>query len=163
MRNLTATFCLTIAVFLGNTGISWSADFQTGVAAYERRDYATALSEWTPLADQGNADAQGRLGEMYRQGAGVRQNNKTAVFWFRRAAEQGDIFAQVKLGGMYADGNGVAQDYVYAYMWWHIAATSLDRTALRSKKSIEGKLSKVQLERAEALVRECARKRYKGC
>jgi hypothetical protein len=27
MKNLTAVICLTIAVFLGNAGVSWSADF----------------------------------------------------------------------------------------------------------------------------------------
>ena len=33
------------------------ADFQKGVAAYDAGDYATALREWTPLAEQGNASA----------------------------------------------------------------------------------------------------------
>ena len=32
MRHLTATLCLTLAVLLGSAGISWSADFQKGLA-----------------------------------------------------------------------------------------------------------------------------------
>ena len=37
-------------------------DFEKGLAAVKRGDYATALSEWRPLAEQGNADAQYNLG-----------------------------------------------------------------------------------------------------
>ena len=32
---------------------AFSADFQKGVTAYDSGDYATALREWTPLAEQG--------------------------------------------------------------------------------------------------------------
>ena len=58
MRNLTTTICLAVALLLGNAGVSWSQDFQKGLAAYESGDYATAIREWTPLAEQGDADAQ---------------------------------------------------------------------------------------------------------
>ncbi len=44
------------------------ADFQAGVVAYERGDYATALTEFRPLAQQGHAGAQFNLGQMYRKG-----------------------------------------------------------------------------------------------
>ena len=79
MRNLTATLCLTLAVLLGSVGVSWSADFQKGLDAYKRFDYATALREWEPLAKQGDASAQFNLGLMYRYGRGVPWNFKTAV------------------------------------------------------------------------------------
>ena len=90
MRNLTSTICLAVALLLGSAGVSWSQDFQKGLAAHESGDYATALREWTPLADQGNASAQYNLGQIYRQGQGVPQDDKTAVKWYRLAAEQGD-------------------------------------------------------------------------
>ena len=90
MRNLTATICLTLALLLGSAGISWSADFQKGVTAYESGDYATVLREWTPLAEQGNAVAQYNLGVMYDNGRGVPQDDKTAVKWYTLSAEQGD-------------------------------------------------------------------------
>ena len=38
MRHLTATLCLTLAVFLGSAGVSWSADFQKGLTAYQSGD-----------------------------------------------------------------------------------------------------------------------------
>ena len=96
MRNLTAILCLTLAVLLGSAGMSWGADLQKGLGldAYERGDYATALREWQPLAEQGYADPQYNLGWMYDNGQGVPQNDKTAVKWYTLAAEQGDAYAQ---------------------------------------------------------------------
>ena len=43
MKKLTTTLCLTIAVLLGSAGMSWSADFQKGAAAYRSGDFATSL------------------------------------------------------------------------------------------------------------------------
>lgn len=65
MKKLTATLCLTLVVLLGSIGMSKSADFQKRLDAYKSRDYATALREWTPLAEQGNADAQTSLSGTY--------------------------------------------------------------------------------------------------
>ena len=50
MRNLTATLCLAIVVFLGSVGVSDTADYQKGLTAAQRGDFATGLREWTPLA-----------------------------------------------------------------------------------------------------------------
>ena len=61
MKKLTAILCLTIAVLLGSYGISESADYQKGLTAYQSGDYATALREWTPLAEQGNANVVCKL------------------------------------------------------------------------------------------------------
>jgi hypothetical protein len=63
MRHLTAILCLTLAVLLGCT----SPD-QKGLDAYNRGDYATALREWRPLAEQGDASAQFNLVLMYALG-----------------------------------------------------------------------------------------------
>ena len=45
-------------------------DYQKGYDAYQACDYATALQEWRPLAEQGNATAQFNLGFMYYNGKG---------------------------------------------------------------------------------------------
>ena len=71
MKKLLVPFCLTFIVFIGSVGVSASADFQKGLTAYDRGDYATALREWKPLAEQGNASAQFNLGVMYDKGRGV--------------------------------------------------------------------------------------------
>ncbi len=48
-----------------------SADLKAGLDAYKRGDYATALREFRPLAEQGDARTQHNLGQMYMDGEGV--------------------------------------------------------------------------------------------
>ena len=74
-------------------------------------------------AEQGDAEAQYRLGFMYAEGRGVPQDDAEAVRWYRLAADQGDARAMSNLGGMYAGGRGVVQDYVQAHMWRNVAAS----------------------------------------
>jgi hypothetical protein len=57
MKNLTATLCLSVALLFGCTGVCKSADFQRGLTAHKSGDYATALRELTPLAEQGGVEA----------------------------------------------------------------------------------------------------------
>jgi hypothetical protein len=78
------------------TGIG--ADYKKGYAAYESGDFATALREWTSLAEQGDSNSQTFLGRMYDEGKGVPQDYKTAVKWYSLAAEQGSAGAQSNLG-----------------------------------------------------------------
>jgi len=99
-----------------------SADFEKGAAAYESGDYATALREWTPLAEQGDAYAQNNLGWAYANGQGVPQDYKTALKWFTLAAEQGWAKAQSNLGVMYQFGLGVSQNYKEAARWFQLSA-----------------------------------------
>ena len=46
---------------------------EDGAEAAERGDYATALRLWRQLADQGNPDAQYRVGLTYDVGVGARR------------------------------------------------------------------------------------------
>ena len=50
MKSLISTLYLTISIALGSFGMGWSGDFQKGMEAYNKGDYATALNEWKPLA-----------------------------------------------------------------------------------------------------------------
>ena len=145
MRNLTATICLTISVLLVSGGMSWSADFHKGLTAYKSGDFATALREWTPLAEQGNAAAQGNLGVMYEKGQGVPRDDKTAVKWYRLAAEQGLSSAQYKLFVMLANGRGIPKDYIRAYMWASIAASSGHKDAIKGREFIAKAMTPSQL------------------
>ena len=56
-----------------------SADFDAGLAAYEAGDYAAALHELRPLADEGDLDARFYLGEMHLQGKGVERDFQKAA------------------------------------------------------------------------------------
>ena len=98
------------------------AGWDEGVAAYKRGDYETALREFRPLAEQGDARAQTNLGDMYADGRGVAQDYAEALKWYRLAAEQGDAHTQANLGVMYAEGQGVARDDAEAVKWFRLAA-----------------------------------------
>jgi uncharacterized protein len=98
------------------------ATLQAAQAADARRDYATELTLLRPLAEQGNAIAQGVLGVMYDDGLGVPQDYAEAFRWFRKAAEQGNVAAQGQLGSMYANGRGVPRDDAEAVRWSRKAA-----------------------------------------
>ena len=143
--------------------LSWSADFEKGSIAARNGDFATALREWTPLAEQGNASAQYNLGQIYRRGDGVPQDYKTEVKWYTRAAEQGNATAQYNLGVMYEEGNGVLQDDVYAHMWWNIAASNGDEDSSKSRNQVAEIMTTEQIAEAQKLARECVAKNYKGC
>jgi len=96
------------------------AGLDEGIAAYKRFDYATAVREWRPLAEQGDAVAQYYLGNMYRTGQGVPQDYAEAERWNRRAVEQGNVSAQFNFGVKYY--NSLPQDYAEAAKWFRKAA-----------------------------------------
>jgi TPR repeat protein len=116
---------LRTAAFLLCTAVAapvMAQDFDKGMEALRAGDYETALQEWRPLAEQGDAFAQSNLGTMYANGLGVILDDAEAANWFRLGAEQGNVGAQLKLGFMYFSGRGVIQDYAEAANWYRQAA-----------------------------------------
>lgn len=87
-------------------------------SAYERQDVLTL----TALANQGNAEAQFKLGFMYNAGKGVPNDDDAAIIWYRKAADQGYAQAQFYLGSMYRFGTGVVEDNAAAINWYKKAA-----------------------------------------
>ena len=120
MRTLIIIPVLLFSLLLGVP--SYSADFNKGLTAAQSGDFATALKEWKPLAEEGNAVAQNNLGLMYHNGWGVPQDYKEAVYWYRLAVEQGYAIAQYNLGLMYEKGKGVPQDDKEAARLYRLAA-----------------------------------------
>jgi TPR repeat protein len=98
------------------------ADFQAGADAYDRGDYATALREWRPLVEQGDATAQYNLGLLYANGQGMPQDDAQAGKWYAKAALQGHAKAQVDLGDLCIKGQGIPQDYTMALFLCRLAA-----------------------------------------
>jgi TPR repeat protein len=83
---------------------------------------ATDVQPLQKRAEQGDADAQFRLGRMYDLGEGWLDDDAEAVKWYRLAAEQGRAVAQYILGQKYEWGFGVPQDIVEAVKWYRLAA-----------------------------------------
>ena len=73
-------------------------------------------------ADQGNADAQYKLGVMYFEGRGVARDDASAIDWFRKAGEGGSAEAELTLAYMYSYGQGAPKDDAQAVIWYRKAA-----------------------------------------
>jgi len=112
---------LSLAVCLASalSSPSWAQDFDAGLDKFSQIDYAGALKEWQPLAEQGDAKAQYYLGLLYAYGLG---DQVKAAQWYRKASEQGHADAQYTLGEMYAFGHGVQEDRVEQLKLYHKAA-----------------------------------------
>ncbi len=156
MRALRGVIVLVLVLVLAACGPS--ADLETGAESYNRGDYATALIEFRPLAEQGDAQAQALLGTMYMNGKGVARDYAEAAKWFHLAAEQGQELAQFSLGTMYVYGLGVTLDYVQAHKWYSLAAlrsSGEDRDeAASNRDDVEAKMSPAQVTEAQRLARE---------
>jgi len=76
-----------ILLLVAFSGAAFAGPLEDALAAHDRGDDATALRLIRPLADQGNADAQYNLGNMYATGKGVPKDGSEAAKWFRRAAD----------------------------------------------------------------------------
>ena len=149
MRKLLASLFLIIT--LGMAQGAYAGPYEDAEAAYNRGDYATALSLLRPLASQRHAKAQIYLGFMYEAGLGVVKNHKEAMKWYRLAAAQGNTLAQYNLGLMYGNGTGVPEDYVQAYKWFNLAAAAGDTSAVKNKNIVAAKMTKEQIAEAQRL------------
>jgi hypothetical protein len=127
------------------------ADFQAGVDAFQKGDYATAAKEWRPLAEGGDPIAQFNLGLLYLDGHGVPQSPAEAASWFRRAAEQDYVPAQHNLGAMYGTGQGVKRDLIQAYKWLNICAAKGNSGCVTQRDLLAKKLKAGQIAEAQRL------------
>lgn len=103
------------------TAPAW-ADFKKGMDAYQRGDFATALGEWQPLAEQGQAIAQYQLGLLYANGKGVEKDDAKARKWYEKSAIQGHTEAQVNFGILLLYARGGQQDYKMAMYYLRLSA-----------------------------------------
>jgi TPR repeat protein len=93
-----------------NATSSVAGPYEDGDRAFQRKDYASAMQTWRPLAEHGDARAQGAIASLYLNGLGVPPDAALAMQWCAKAAEQGDARAQYLLGSMYRDGSGAGKD-----------------------------------------------------
>ena len=102
---------------------------EDATAAYTRGDYATALTQVRPVAEEGDPKGQLLLGRMYYNGHGVSRDDAEAAKWARKAAEQNNAEAQRMLAALYWDGRGVPKDEAEATRWNRKAADQGDAVA----------------------------------
>ena len=86
--------------------------------AYGAGDFEAAFKIWRPLAEDGDARAQFRVGELYIEGKGVAKNLAHARKWIEAAAQQGYTKAEHRMGEIYRFGIGVTANADTSYDWY---------------------------------------------
>jgi TPR repeat protein len=93
-----------------------------GLAAFEAKNYTQAFDWLKPLAEQGDAEAQCLIANMYHLGLGLDGDISEAIQWYQRSAEQGYGVASNNLAGIFKTGeHGDAPDSVEAKKWFQKA------------------------------------------
>jgi len=85
---------------------------------YTKKDFQSATKWYLKVAEDGDTEAQHRLGLCYYE----TRNFSEATKWYRKAAEQGHALAQINLGLCYVKGKGVSEDLTEAGKWFQKAA-----------------------------------------
>jgi TPR repeat protein len=107
------------------------AELQIALRAFRSGYDQTALSILTPLADEGNREAQYWLADIYDNGLGVQPDTARALTLLEKSAAQEFVPAQRRLGELYLRGNQTLQNFGKAQIWLHKAATAGDAEAQR--------------------------------
>lgn len=93
--------------------------------------YSEAIKFYRMAAQNGSAEAQLALGNIYFQGAGVPQNPTEAAKWYRMAAQNGHPDAPEQLGSLYKYGDlSLEKNYAEAAKWYLKAADNGDTISL---------------------------------
>lgn len=89
--------------------------------ALETKKYDEAIIFLTPLADDGDADAQYYLGDVFRAYDNKKMDLEKAYKWYVLSSKQGNSNAMFKLGLMYGNGEFVEKNYAKRNYWYERA------------------------------------------
>jgi hypothetical protein len=117
-------------------------------------DHHFAVRLYQESAENGNSDAQYKLGLLYLTGNGALQDFAEAAKWLKLAAEQGYGLAQYELGLIYRTGYGLAADQVQSYVWLNLAAAAGIQQAVTARDDVMRTLSSKQLSQGQKIARE---------
>lgn len=99
---------------------------------YDRAQPDTAAAFFRKLADEGDADAQLNLGDVY-QYLYTPARHAEAAQWYAKAAEQGNATAKMQLARLHERGLGVSKDGLLAVNLWREATGSGEELVLASE------------------------------
>ena len=117
------------------------------------KDHKEVL-KWKQPAEEGDAQAQFKLGSLYYKGQGVTQSDEKALFWLKKSAKQNYTYAQFFIGAMYFGGFGVGLNYIEADKWFYISEANGYEDEGHLREMIEKKMTREEIDVAKELVRE---------
>ncbi len=117
-------------------------------------DDNTSIEKLQAAANQGDAEAQLKLGSAYETGDGVNQDDVQAMKWIKKSADQGNTEAQFHLGIAYRSGFGVPMDKTLAYMWFELAAKQGSNKAIETRKDLANSMTDDEIEKARDMAND---------
>lgn len=89
---------------------AFSETSESAYAAAQRGEFERSLEIATPLAKEGNSEAQVLLGMQHMMGLGTNPNPDVAIEWYQRAADQNNANALAVMASIYRDGIHIQKD-----------------------------------------------------
>lgn len=115
--------CLSIA-----GGPAQAQSLADAVREIEAKNFAQAAEWLLPLANQGDTDAQYRLGLLAYHGQGMQEDEVMAVYWWKKAAQHGHAESMYQLANAYLfgaqAGKFVADPDREAALWYFQSASA---------------------------------------
>lgn len=96
--------------------------FASGVHAADDYILEAKFKRELPRAEQGDANAQYAVGEMYEKGKGTARDIGKAFDWYWKSAKQDNKKAAYKVGLFYYNGTVVKNDFKEAHTWFSNSA-----------------------------------------
>jgi TPR repeat protein len=97
-------------------------------------------------ADEGNAEAQFELGNLYAEGELLEQDWQKAAMWWMNAAERDHHLAQLKIGQLFLAGRGVKRDKKGAFKYLFLACYAKVPGADEAMDQLSGQFAADELE-----------------
>jgi hypothetical protein len=128
--------------------------FLSATEAENNNDYGAAVKLYRVAANQGNPNAQFRLGTLYAQGKGVAKDFVEATALYQSAAFSGVEGAQVELATAYLEGFGVEADNVRGAAWLELLTDSAPLSIERKLLSVKSEMTEEQKRKVIELTEE---------
>jgi Sel1 repeat len=107
--------------------LNWDWPIKLGEGVEE--NFAQTALLYGMAAQQGYADAEDALGNLYRDGLGVPEDDFEALKWYTKAAAQGLANSQSSIGLILESSDSVPHDLDSAAKWYRLAAEQGDEEA----------------------------------
>ncbi|MFT7300088.1 MAG: TPR repeat protein [Porticoccus sp.] len=121
MKFLSLFIGLMFSAFVFATA-SFASTLEEGYEAIRSGKLEEGLAILSPLAEQGDADAQYGVAILYKEGWGTDKNEQKSFENYEKAAKQGHVNAMFYTASDYQSGTGVIQDYSAAANWYEQAS-----------------------------------------
>ena len=153
--SIAAVFAMLCFLLVGSHSLIVKAQEKTLNGSTLEQQNQANLDLLTLQANEGDRDAQFKIGHLYLIGAGVERNENEALAWWLKAAEQEHPLAQFNVGRGYYLAIGLEKDDSKSKHWFQRAAMNNEQNAIETLVElgweVPDKFNTVKKDSAEAV------------